>query len=69
MEVDRETVFFNEAEAVSVDVPAGGQEDAPRRRLKKKQEKREEDLKGLPVVVVEHSMAEKELEEKSEREG
>ena len=69
IEVDGKTVFFNEAEAVSVDVPAVGQEDAPHRRPKKKQGKREEDLEGLPVVVVEHFMAEKKLEVKSGREG
>lgn len=50
---------FNEAEVVSVDDPAEGQEDIHRRRPKKKQGKREEDLSGLPVVVVEHSMDEK----------
>ena len=37
-------------------------ETVPRRKSKKKQGKREEDLEGLPVVVVEHSMTETELE-------
>lgn len=60
---------FNEAEAVSVDDPAEEQEDIRRRRPKKKQGKRGEDLSGLPVVVVEHSMDEKELEEKFGQEG
>jgi len=69
MEVDGKIVFFNEAEAVSVDGPAEGQEDACRRRPKKKQGKREEDLSGLPVVVVEHSMDEEELEGRFGQEG
>lgn len=69
MEVDGKIVFFNEPEAVSSEEPDGSQEDAPRRKPKKKQGKREEDLEGLPVVVVEHSMDEKELEEKFGQEG
>lgn len=69
MKVDGKIVFFNESEAVSSEEPDGGQEDAPRRKPKKKQGKREEDLSGLPVVVVEHSMDEKELEEKFGQEG
>ena len=39
-------------------------EEVPRQRPKKKRGKREEDLKGLPVIVVEHSMEEKELEQR-----
>ena len=70
MEVDGKVVFFNEAEAVSsIEESNDSQENAPRRRPKKKQGKREEDLSGLPVVVVEHSMDEKELEEKFGQEG
>ena len=72
MEVDGQIVFFNEAEAVSAEDPDDCREDAPdtpRRRPKKKPGKREEDLEGLPVVVVEHSMEEKELEERFGREG
>lgn len=72
MEVDGQIVFFNEAEAVSAEAPDGCREDAPdtsRRRPKKKPGKREEDLEGLPVVVVEHSMEEKELEERFGQEG
>ena len=69
MEVDGKIVFFNEAEAVSADDPAEGQEDAPRRRPKKKQGKREEDLDGLPVVVVEHSMTDAELEDRFGKDG
>ena len=44
MEVDGKIVFFNEAEAVSAEGPVESQENAPRRRPKKKQGKREEDL-------------------------
>nr|WP_300838621.1 IS66 family transposase [uncultured Acetatifactor sp.] len=70
MEVDGKIVFFNESEAVaSMEGPDDSQEDAPRRRPKKKQGKREEDLEGLPVVVVEHSMDEKELGERFGQEG
>ena len=69
MEVDGKIVFFNGSEAVSSEEPDGSQEDAPRQKPKKKQGKREEGLSGLPVVVVEHSMDEKELEEKFGQEG
>ena len=72
MEVDGQIVFFNEAEAVSAEAPDGCREDAPdtsRRRPKKKPGKREEDLEGLPVVVVEHAMEKKELEERFGQEG
>ena len=69
MEVDGKIVFFNEAEAVSMEEPDDSQENAPRQRPKKKQGKREEDLEGLPVVVVEHSIDEKELEKKFGLEG
>ena len=69
MEVDGRIVFFNEAEAVSVEEPDESREDAPRQRPKKKQGKREEDLSGLPVVVVEHSLGEKELGERFGQEG
>lgn len=72
MEVDGQIIFFNEAEAVSAEDPDDCREDAPdtpRRRPKKEPGKREEDLEGLPVVVVEHSMEEKELEERFGQEG
>ena len=65
MEVDGKIVFFNEAEAVAAE---GNTQEEPesvsRRKPKKKQGKREEDLDGLPVVVVEHSMTDEELEDK-----
>ena len=69
MEVDGKTVFFNEAEAVSIGGSDDSREGAPRQRPEKKQGKREEDLSGLPVVVVEHSMDETELAERFGQEG
>ena len=72
MKVDGQIVFFNEAEAVSEEDPDDCREDAPdtpRRRPKKEPGKREEDLEGLPVVVVEHFMEEKELEKRFGQEG
>ena len=41
----------------------GEADNIPRPKTRKKKGKREEDLQGLPVVTVEHSMDEKELEE------
>ena len=61
MEVDGKTVFFNESEAVAAEDDGAEPETVPRRKPKKKQGKREEDLDGLPVVVIEHSMTEEEL--------
>lgn len=70
MEVDGNIVFFNEAEAVASDCPESTEPDSlPRQRPKKKQEKREEDLAGLPVVIVEHSMEEDALEERFGKNG
>lgn len=65
MEVDRKIVFFNEAEAVAAGENTQEEsENVSRRKPQKKQGKREEDLDGLPVVVVEHSMTDDELEDK-----
>ena len=65
MEVDGKIVFFNESEAVAAEeTTQEGPESVSRRKPKKKQGKREEDLDGLPVVVVEHSMTDEELEDK-----
>ena len=61
MEVDGKIVFFNESEAVAAEDDGAEPETVPRRKPKKKQGKREEDLDGLPVVVIEHSMTEEEL--------
>lgn len=61
MEVDGKIVFFNESEAVAAEECGNGAEAVPRRRPKKKQGKREEDLDGLPVVVIEHSISPEEL--------
>ena len=65
MEVDGKIVFFNEAEAVAAGENTQEEpENVSRRKPQKKQGKREEDLEGLPVVVVEHSMTDDELEDK-----
>lgn len=70
MEVDGKIVFFNEAEAVAAE---GNTQEEPesisRRKPQKKQGRREEDLDGLPVVVVEHSMTDDELEDKFGKDG
>ena len=65
MEVDGKIVFFNEAETVAAeDNTQEEPESVSRRKPKKKQGKREEDLEGLPVVVVEHSLTDEELADK-----
>nr|WP_300817805.1 IS66 family transposase [uncultured Acetatifactor sp.] len=69
MEMDGKIVFFNEPEAVADEETGETSETVPRRKSKKKQGKREEDLEGLPVVVVEHSMTEAELERLFGKEG
>ena len=70
MEVDGKIVFFNEAEAVAAEENTQEEpESVSRRKPKKKQGKREEDLDGLPVVVVEHSMTDGELEDKFGKDG
>lgn len=62
MEVDGKIVFFNESEAVAAEASEKDQESISRQRPKKKQGKREEDLSGLPVVIIEHDLTEEELE-------
>jgi transposase len=61
-EVDDQIVFFNEAEAVAnlgeIDVE---DEDTVKSKPTKRKGKREEDLKGLPIVKIEHTMSEEEL--------
>ena len=70
MEVDGKVVFFNESEAVAAEENALEEpEGVSRTKPKKKQGKREEDLAGLPVVVVEHSMTDGELEDKFGKDG
>ena len=69
MEVNGEIVFFNEAEAVAGGDSGRAEDAAPRKRPQKKKGKREEDLEGLPIVVVEHSMTDGELEELFGTEG
>ena len=69
MEVEGKIVFFNESEAVAAEESTEEPEDVSRTRPKKKQGKREEDLDGIPVVVVEHSMTDEELEDKFGKDG
>ncbi len=62
MEVDGKVVFFNEAEAVAGESAGStGSDEIPRKKIQKKKGKREQDLEGLPVVVVEHTMTAEEL--------
>ena len=60
-EVDGKIVFFNESEAVAAEEAGEDPEAVSCRKPKKKQGKREEDLDGLPVVVIEHSIHQEEL--------
>ena len=70
MEADGKIVFFNESEAVAAEENTQEEaENISRTKPKKKQGKREEDLSGLPVVVVEHSMTDEELEDKFGKDG
>ena len=69
MEVDGKIVFFNEAEAVAGEEAADGTEAAMHKKPQKKKGKREEDLEGLPVVVIEHSMSEEELKDRFGKDG
>ena len=69
MEVDGKIVFFNESEAVAAEESTEEPEDVSRTGPKKKQGKREEDLNGIPVVVVEHSMTDEELEDRFGKDG
>lgn len=69
MGVDGKIVFFNEAEAVAVVETGETVENAIRQKPKKRQGKREEDLFGLPVVVIEHFTPEEELEELFGKDG
>ena len=64
MEVDGKIVFFNESEAVAAEENAQDEpENVSHTKPKKKPGKREEDLDGIPAVVVEHSMTDQELED------
>ena len=62
------TGIFNEAEAVAEEAVEAA-ETAARQKPKKKRGKRDVDLSGLPVVVIEHSMPEEELEERFGKDG
>lgn len=62
MEVDGEIVFFNEPEAVADEEAKNEKQEVKKRRIpKKKKGKREEDMNGLPVVKIEHTMTEEQL--------
>ncbi len=69
MEVDGKIVFFNESEAVAAKENTQEEESVSCRKPEKKQGKREEDLDGLAVVIVEHSMTDEELEDKFGKDG
>ena len=58
-ELDSSHAFFNEAEAVAMEQEE--KEETEKKKPKKHQGKREELITGLPVVVIEHTMSEKEL--------
>lgn len=62
-EVDDQIVFFNEAEAVANLEELDDEEVITKTRPVKRKGKREEDLKGLPTVLVNHTMTEEELRE------
>lgn len=69
MEVDGNIVFFNEAEAAAGEEVADGTEAAMHKKPQKKKGKREEELEGLPVVMIEHSMSEEELKDRFGKDG
>lgn len=62
MEEDGKIVFFNEPEAVAAESPNEEPESVSRKKPQKKKGKREEDLADVPIVVIEHSIDEDELE-------
>ena len=60
-EVDGQIVLFNEVEAVA---DWADEEESPeKKRSKKRKGKREEDLKDLPTIIVEHKLSDDRLEE------
>ena len=60
LEVDGQVVFFNEAEAIA-SFTEYDEEETVKPRPKKVKGKRAQDIKGLPVVPVNHMMSEEEL--------
>ena len=60
LEVDGNIVYFNEAEAVAA-LECSEEEETSKPHSKKKKGKRAADIKGLPIVPVEHKMTEDEL--------
>lgn len=69
MEVNGKIVFFNESEAAAAENSEEEPSPVSQKRPQKRKGKREEDLEGLPVVVIEHAIEEKELEERFGKEG
>ena len=69
MEVNGKIVFFNESEAAAAENSEDEPSPVSQKRPQKRKGKREEDLEGLPVVVIEHAIEEKELEERFGKEG
>lgn len=61
IEVNGKIVFFNESESIAAEESSEEETAVLRRKTKKKQGKREEDLAGLPVVVIEYSLTQEEL--------
>lgn len=62
MEADGEIVFFNEPEAIADEGNENEKAEASRHRTpKKKKGKREEDMEGLPVIKIEHTMTDEQL--------
>lgn len=70
MEVDGQIVFFNEAEVVSDESTEHEEADSvPHKKPRRKKGKREEDIKDLPVISVEHNMTEEQLKDTFGEEG
>lgn len=70
MEVDGNIIYFNEAEAVASFVDDNPQEGTPKNpRSPKTKGKRAADIKGLPVIPIDHKMTEEELAAEFGEEG
>ena len=61
-EVDNQIVFFNEAEAVVNLDEAYYEEENTKLKPRKRKGKREEDLKDLPIIKINHTMTDVELQ-------
>ena len=67
-DVNGELVMFNEAEALA-SLDENEEETVSKKHPVKKKEKRETDLSGIPVIKVEHYLAEEELQERFGKNG